>query len=71
MDNYRMSTRGNQRYVMPKVGSNWTPAERATIRMALEVAGYFVTSITPGRLSVSETSKSPGIEEAETYIEGA
>lgn len=69
MQNYRFSTRGGQRYVHPKVGQSWTLDERAAIRKGLEAAGYFVTFISLARLSVSETSNSPTIEDAEIYIE--
>ncbi len=69
MQNYRFTTRGNQRYVMPKVGKTWTLDERASIRKALQGAGYFVTFISLARLSLSETSDSPCIDDAGIYIE--
>lgn len=70
MQNYRITIRGKQHYVAPKVGKAWTLDERAAIRKALEAVGYFVTFISQARLSVSETSNSPEIDAAEIYIEG-
>lgn len=69
MQNYRILVRGNQHYIAPKVGKTWLMNERYDIRKALEAQGYFVKIVSAARLSLSETSNSPRIEDAAVYIE--
>lgn len=55
---YRITERGGQTYIVPKVGQSFTDDDRNRIKSVLRANNYFVNVISPGRIAYTKKSAS-------------